>query len=133
MKLSLTKKKEIRKFGIMAFLIFGGLVTIAYWKQKHLLTCVFGFLSLTGLGFLLFPSFSSPVYDIWMKVSHFIGSIITIITLTLGYYLIITPFALLKRVFGGRPLPMKPDTNTSTYWVARKEPAQPKERFKKRF
>jgi len=133
MKLSLTKKKEIRKFGTMAFLIFGGFVTIAYWKQKYLLTCVFGFLSSTGLGFLLIPSFLSPVYDIWMKVSHFIGCIITMITLTLGYYLVITPFALLKRVFGGRPLPMKPDKTTSTYWVARKEPAQSKERFKKRF
>jgi len=133
MKLSLTEIREIRKFGFIAFFFFGCLVTIAYWKQKLLLTCVFGFLSSTGLGFLLFPSFLSPVYDIWMRVSHFIGRIITMMTLTIGYYLVITPFALLKRVFGGRPLPMKPDKNTSTYWVARKEPAQPKERFKKRF
>jgi hypothetical protein len=57
----------------------------------------------------------------------------TIMMLTLAYYFIITPAALLKRVFGGRPLPLKPDKNISSYWVTRKEPAQPREQFLKRF
>jgi hypothetical protein len=40
-----------------------------------------------------------------------IGRVITTIILTLSYYLVITPAALIKRVFGGRPLPLKPDKN----------------------
>ena len=50
-----------------------------------------------------------------------------------AYYLVVTPFGLLKRLFGGRPLPLKPDRNRSSYWAERPEPAQPKERFTKRF
>jgi hypothetical protein len=53
--------------------------------------------------------------------------------LAIAYYVVITPAALLKRLFGGRPLPLSPDPDASTYWVSRDEPAQPKERFYKRF
>ena len=74
-----------------------------------------------------------PVYRGWLKVAHFIGRTITLGILTLAYYLVITPFALAKRFFGGRPLPLKPDKAAGTYWVTRTEPAQPKERFLKRY
>jgi carbamoyltransferase len=57
----------------------------------------------------------------------------TDLMLTALFYLVITPAALIKRIFGGRSLPLKPDKNVSTYWVTRPEPAQPKERFQKRF
>ena len=133
MSLPLTEIREIRKFGSIAFFFFGCLGTIAFWKQKLILTCVFGFFSLTGSGLIFFPSFLSPVYSIWIKLAHLIGRIITTTILTLAYYLVITPSALIKRFFGGRPLPMKPDQNISSYWVPRKEPAQPRERFKKRY
>jgi hypothetical protein len=53
--------------------------------------------------------------------------------LTIFFYFVMTPAALLKRIFGGRPLPVKPDPDAETYWVTRTEPAQPKERFPKRF
>jgi hypothetical protein len=68
-----------------------------------------------------------------MKIARLVGRIITILILTLAYYLVITPSALIKRVFGGRPLPLKPDKGVSSYWVTRTEPAQPKERFLKRY
>ena len=74
-----------------------------------------------------------PVYDAWLKVAHFIGSLITALMLALAYYLVITPVALIKRLFGSRPLPVKPDKNTLSYWVDREEPVQPKERFIKRY
>jgi hypothetical protein len=50
-----------------------------------------------------------------------IGRVITTIILTLSYYLVITPAALIKRVFGGRPLPLKPDKNVFSYWASREE------------
>jgi hypothetical protein len=53
--------------------------------------------------------------------------------LVLIYYLVITPAALIKRVIGGKPLPLKPDPEASSYWVSKPEPAQPKERFLKRY
>ena len=85
------------------------------------------------MGFILLPVPLKPVYKTWLKITHFIGRVITTIMLTLLYYLVITPAALIKRIFGGRPLPLKPDKNVFSYWVLREEPAQPRERFLKRF
>jgi hypothetical protein len=36
-------------------------------------------------------------------------------------------------IFGGRPLSLKIDKGCDSYWVERTEPAQPRERFIKRY
>tara|TARA_Y100000031_G_scaffold149725_1_gene188027 strand:+ start:94 stop:495 length:402 start_codon:yes stop_codon:yes gene_type:complete len=133
MTLSSTDRKEIRKFGVIAFLFFGLLCTIAAWRQKILIACLFGSLSLLGMGFLIGPGTLKPIYDKWLQIAHFIGKTITVIMLTLAYYLVITPSALIKKIFGGSPIPLKRDKKVSSYWVSRSELAQPKERFLKRF
>ena len=130
---SSTDAKAIRKFGGVAFFFFGILWALAFWRHKTILFYFFGFLCLLGLGFIVMPNVSKPVYDAWLKIAHLIGKVITTVALTLLYYLVITPAALVKMVFGGRPLPLKPDKGASSYWVERDEPAQPKERFIKRF
>lgn len=131
--LNSTETWKIRKFGIIAFIFFGILCTLGLWFRKPVPTYLFGFLSFVGLGFMLNPLRLRPVYSGWMKIAHLIGRTVTILLLALAYYLVITPSALIKRVFGGRPLPFKPDKGASSYWVARTEPVQPKERFLKRY
>jgi len=126
-------RKDIRKFGAIALTFFGILFGLGLWREKVAITYFFGLLALLGLGFLLLPSLLKPLYDGWLTIAHFIGRCITAIILTLGYYLVITPTALLKRVFGGRPLPTRPDRDAASYWVTRSELAQPKERFIKRY
>ena len=124
---------DIRKFGLVALVFFGCLCGLAIWKDKTVLTGFFGLLSALGLGFVLIPGPLAPLYRGWLKVAHIIGLGLTMVMLTLAFYLVITPSAWLKRLFGGQPLPMKPDHDASTYWVPRREPAQPKERFYKRY
>ena len=128
-----TDKKDIRKFGIIALLFFGILCAVGIWRQKPVPIYLFGFLSSLGLGFILIPGILKPVYRGWLKIAHFIGQVITTLMMAIAYYVVITPAALIKRLFGGRPLPLSPDPDASTYWVSREEPAQPKERFHKRF
>ena len=133
MTLSLTERKEIRKFGAIALLLFGFLSFIAAWRIKILIACFFGVLSLLGIGLFMLPDRLKPIYDKWMQIAHFINKAITAIMLTMVYYLVITPFALMKKLFGGAPILLKPDRSVSSYWVTRSEIAQPKERFIKRF
>ncbi|MBW1863874.1 MAG: hypothetical protein JRJ02_16160 [Deltaproteobacteria bacterium] len=125
--------REIKKFGIIAVLFFGSLFALGLWRGKVIPVFIFGPLSLLGMGFIIAPSTLRPVYTGWLKVAHFIGGAITAIMLTLAYYLVITPTALIKRLVSGRPLPIKPDKEASSYWVTRSELAQPKERFIKRY
>jgi hypothetical protein len=86
-----------------------------------------------GLGFLTAPALLRPVYDFWLKIARLLGRVVTAVILTAAYYLVITPSALIKRVFGGRPLPTRSDKSAASYWVPRTEPVQPKERFLKRY
>jgi len=130
---SSTEKKQIRKFGLVAFLFFGALCALGIWREKAVPTYLFGFLWFLGTCFILFPGPTRPVYAGWLKVAHFIGRALTTLMLAVAYYLVITPAALLKRIFGGRPLPVRPDKKATTYWVEREEPVQPKERFSKRY
>ena len=133
MNLNSTDTREIRKFGVIALSFFGCLCTLGFWMKKPLPTYIFGFLAILGFGFILIPSRLKPVYTAWLQIAHFLGKIVTTLILTLTYYLVITPSAFIKRFFGGAPLPVKPDKETSSYWVTRTEPSQPKERFLKRY
>jgi hypothetical protein len=131
--LSSTDQKEVRKFGSVAFLFFGGLCALGLFLGKPIPACFFGALSSLGLGFILFPAGLRPVYSGWLKISHFVGKIITVVMLTLAYYLVITPSGMIKALIGGRPISLKFDRKIPSYWVDRTEPAQPKERFLKRY
>ena len=133
MSLNSTDTREIRKFGLIALIFFGCLCAVGLYVKKPLPTYIFGFLSLLGLGFILIPSRLRPVYIAWLKIGHFLGRIVTTLMLTLAYYFVITPAGLVKKILGGRPLPVKPDKKVSSYWVTRTEPVQPKERFLKRY
>jgi hypothetical protein len=128
-----TNSSEIRKFGLISLIFFGLLCSLGIWKHKPVPIYLFGTLSSLGLGFILMPSRLKPVYCIWLKFAHCIGRIVTTVILAMAFYLVITPSALIKRLFGGAPLPVKPDKNASSYWVTRTESAQPKERFTKRY
>jgi len=125
--------KEIRKFGLIALVFFGCLSGIGIWTKKPLPIYLFGFLSILGISFILAPSRMRPIHALWLRIAHFLSRVVTTIILTLAYYLVITPAALIKRLFGGTPLPTKPDKDCPSYWVTRDEPAQPRERFFKRF
>jgi len=130
---SSTDKKEIRKFGLIAFIFFGVLCCLAIWRAKEIAVFLFGLLSLLGVCFLSLPEFFRPVYYKWLSITHVIGRMITLIILTTAYYIVMTPAALIKRLIGGRPLPVKPNKKVSSYWIAREEPAQKRERFIKRY
>jgi hypothetical protein len=124
---------QIRKFGLIVLGFFGLLCVLGFWRHKTIPTYLFGVLSLLGLGFVLIPARLMSVYIIWLKFAHLIGRIITTVILAMAYYLVITPSALIKRLFGGAPLPVEPDKSATSYWVDRTESAQPKERFTKRY
>ncbi|MBI4775838.1 MAG: hypothetical protein HY788_16980 [Deltaproteobacteria bacterium] len=128
-----TDPRQIRRFGVVAFLFFGGLGVLGWWRNSPLPLVLFGCLSAVGFGLMTMPSRLKRVYVIWLKIAHLLGTLTNATILAIAYYLVITPFAIAKRWFGGPPLSTKPDKNAATYWVSRTEPAQPKERFFKRY
>lgn len=130
---SSTDLRQIRRFGLTGLLLFGLLSGLGFWRAKAIPASFFSILTLLCAGFLIVPAKLATVYGAWMKAAHLIGRLFTAFVLSLTYYLVITPFALIMRIFGRITIPVRPDKGVSSYWVPRPEPVQPKERFFKRF
>lgn len=128
-----TDSRDIRKFGLTALVFFGTLATVSGWQGKLVFAAIFACLALLGLSFILAPDAMKPAYLFWLRWGHIIGRGVTVVLLTLIYYLVITPYGLAMRIIGKRPLPYKPDPDRDSYWVQRTEPVQPKTRFFKRY
>lgn len=128
-----TEPRDVRKFGLIAVLFFGALAAAAVWRDKDVMAMIFSLPTLLGAVILLLPGPMTPVYRGWVQVGQWIGQGVTVVLLTLAYYLVMTPYGLVMRLFGKCPLPLDPEPDRDSYWVTRKEPAQPKERFYKRY
>ena len=74
-----------------------------------------------------------PVYAVFIKVAHAIGWFNTKVILTLIYFALITPIAVIMRVLGNDPLNMKTDKKLSTYWVKRPVLKAAREQLEKQF
>ena len=127
-----TDIRQIRKFGIVAFPFFGIIATILFLRGRVYIPSFLSALSLLALGFILLPRHLKYFYLTWIGISHIIGRGITGLSMLIAYLFIITPFAIIRRIFGS-PIPLKPDSSVDTYWVSREEPYQPKDRFLKRY
>jgi len=67
-----------------------------------------------------------------MKFAHVLGWINTRIILTLVYFLIISPIALIFKVIGKDPMNLKYE-ETETYWKKAEEKEFVKERYRRQF
>lgn len=128
-----TDAGEIRRFGMIAGLFGAALFTAAWWRGATSVCYISGVLICIAIGFLLLPVPCAPIYRTWIRCSHLVGTLLTLVSLTLTYYLVISPAALIIRIVKGPSLPLKPNEGASTYWVIRSEGAQRAERFVKRY
>lgn len=68
-----------------------------------------------GLVFLLSERLSNYVLWFWWKLAHVLGWINTRILLTIVFYTVLLPFALLSRLFSKDPLSIKWKPTNSSY------------------
>lgn len=110
-------KKELRSFGYVmagAFAIIGAIV---WWKDGWATPYVFGvagFFLFTGL---VIPQVLRPLEWAWMKLAVILSFVMTRVILTLAFFLMITPFGLVMRLFGKDLLSLKFDKSKDSYWV----------------
>lgn len=69
------------------------------------------------------PPSLAPVFRIWLRAGALLGWINTRVVLTIVFYMVIAPIALMMKIFGRDPLSRKLDPKLDTYRVKRKKPA----------
>lgn len=120
-----------RKFGWL----FAGIFSIAaiyfYLKQLTRSTTISLFLAvLFALITICRPSTFAPLNRAWFSLSLFLGSVISPIVLSIIFFALIVPVALITRLFSRDVLLLK-KRQVSTYWID-KEAIEP-ESFKNQF
>lgn len=126
-------KKELREFGLtvgLALLILSG---IAFWLGKD----YFRYPLYTGLALVLlgafFPVILKPLQKVWMAMAVIIGWFMSRVILILVFYLVLTPIALIARVFRKQFLELKWDRSQPSYWNYRDQQATDKSGYEKQF
>jgi len=125
-------KAGYRKFGVTMALVIGLLFglffpwvfskNIPYWPW--IVAAVFMFLS------LMVPMKLAVVHKPWMKFGHIIGAINTKIILSVVFFLVFTPMALLFKLLGKDPMKRElANKSLTSYWVKSKQ--QSKEHMEK--
>ena len=129
-----TTKSELRKFGLLVGGIFAAWAAYTGWRRGiHVSTYVAG-----GLGafLLLFgaaaPRLLAPLHFVWMRLAAVLGFINTRILLGLIFFVFMTPFAFVGRLFGHDPLDRRKRKAGESYWRDYEERADP-ERYKRQF
>ena len=98
MTLKNDKIDQARDTGLAMILI---LLIIEYVKYRHVLILAAGtVLVLT----MTQPAVFRPLAKIWFGLSHFLGTIVSKIILSIVFFLIVTPIGLIRKAFGADPM-----------------------------
>jgi energy-coupling factor transporter transmembrane protein EcfT len=101
MSLKNTTINKAKDTGLALVLI---LLIVLYIRQPGWLAlCAMGALVLT----MVWPAVFKPLAKIWFGLSHFLGTIVSKIILSLVFFLIVTPMGLIRKAFGADPMKAK--------------------------
>ena len=110
--------KNNKSFGILFFIVF---LIIGIWPLINNESIRIWSL-LLSLPFLVLGILNSkiltPLTNAWLKFGFMLGKIISPIVLAIIFYLLISPFGLVMRLFG-KDLLAKKYSKKSTYWIQR--------------
>ncbi len=135
--------KQLRRFGLIAFAVFGLLGGVIRWKgglpavsfgetAPVVASVLWGVGILSAILSLVAPRANLFLYRLLVVVTYPIGFVVSFVLMALVFYGIITPVGLIFRVLRRDPLNRRFDGNTGSYWVPHHQ-VEELERYFKQF
>ncbi len=124
MNIDVTDKKEQRKFGIVMAAAFCVLAGVRWLITGRLALWLFYVAIPFFILGLVAPRVLRPVLSIWMKFALALNWVMTRVLLTIAFFFVLLPTALILRVLGKDPLNRSWKPGAATYW----EDAEPQSR-----
>ncbi len=87
---------------------------------------------LAALGTLA-PPLVKPLYYAWMTMALALGYVMTRVLLTIFFFVVLTPVALVFRLIGRDALHRKLDRDAQSYWIPKQYLIEDRSRFEKFF
>ena len=132
-----TSRVALRKFGVVVGGVFLGIAAFLAWRNGWVLTTVGTVLAAVGTPLVLLglvaPGLLRRVHRVWMTFALVLGFVMTKVILTVVYFLVFTPVALVLRLLGKRLIDPGPDPAMETYWKRRPASDPPRERLERSF
>ena len=129
MKNSKIKIGSNKSFGIVFFIVF---LIIAIWPLLNGYEIRYWSLIISIIFLLLGTlnsKFLTPLNKIWFKIGVLIGNVISPIVMSIIFFLVVTPTALIMKILGKDLLNLKKNTKNS-YWIKKQNQNN---RMKKQF
>jgi len=118
------KNKSNKSFGIIFFIVF---LIIGLWPlingEGVRIWSILVSLPFLILG-ILNSRILSPLSYVWIKLGIIMGNFISPIVMAIIFYLLISPFGIVMRIFG-KDLLMKKYSKKSSYWIKREKKMNP--------
>ncbi len=108
-------KKELREFGIVMGCFFALLGGLLFWRHRPYLWAAVLSASFFTIGFLL-PAVLKPLQKAWMALAVSIGFVMSRVILSVLFFLVLSPLALISRLLGKKYLDLIFRKTGSTYW-----------------
>lgn len=121
-------------FGLLFTAVFAGLGGLGFWKGRPLEANAawLGASALVALLTFLAPSALAPFNRAWFRLGELLNKVVSPLVLGLLFFGIVTPVALLGRLFGRDELRLK-RPNLPSYWIERQPPGPSGDSFKDQF
>ena len=112
-------KKDLRKFGLTVGGVLMLIAALLFYFDKSSAP-YFGIIgAILFFSGILIPHVLKPFNKIWMGLAIVLGFFMSRLILTILFYLILTPIALIAKLGGKKFMILKHDKSIKTYWEKR--------------
>lgn len=117
-----TLEQKLRGFGTGLSVVLSIFAVLSWHKHGHAAPYYAVGATVGALLSWFAPSSFAPVYGPWMKAAGWLAEINTYLITGFIYFVIITPYAFMIRLFGSDPL-AREGVREGTDWLSREKPA----------
>lgn len=129
-----SETREAKRFSLILAGILIALGLLAWWKghDRRAMACGGAAILAPLLAYLAFPLWIR-FFRVWMKFAEALGWVMTRVILTVFFYVLLTPYGLVARLFREDPLDVSWKRRKSSYWIDKPAAAPELERYERQY
>lgn len=128
-----SNKRKLRQFGLLLMVLAAIIAFVLHKKglsgSLYAISCDAVLLAVVAFC----PELLKPFYRIWMSLAVVLGGCMTLVIMTILFFLVLTPVSLVARICGKTFFPCRPDDSVGTYWNDRSGIKFTKDYYEKQF